>query len=89
MLGFMFLKRSPTRETRLFEPDFLKIRCPRCRWQPGRQDRWYCEPGCLHHWNTFETGGICPRCGKEWEETACLRCGEWSRHADWYEKQGS
>ena len=79
-------KRSPTTEHRLFEPDFTRIRCPLCDWRPARSDRWYCEPGCSHRWNTFETAGVCPRCGKQWEETACLKCAGWSPHGEWYER---
>jgi len=72
-------------DSRLFEPDFLKIRCPRCQWQPQKMDRWLCSPGCQHCWNTFETAGVCPGCTKQWEATVCLRCHQWSPHADWYE----
>jgi hypothetical protein len=59
-----------------------RIRCPRCGWEPGRDDRWTCT--CLHSWNTFETGGVCPACGRKWAETQCPRCHAWSRHEDWY-----
>jgi hypothetical protein len=64
------------------DPGGPRIRCPRCAWEPRRQDTWACI--CLHVWNTFETGGVCPACGREWRETQCLRCHEWSPHADWY-----
>jgi len=84
-VAFVLSRRSPTVDVRHFDPDSVKIRCPRCRWQPQKQDRWFCEPGCRHHWNTFETSGICPACAKHWHETACLRCRAWSLHADWYE----
>jgi hypothetical protein len=60
----------------------LRIRCPRCAWQPRPHDRWSCL--CGHEWNTFDTGGVCPECGKLWEQTQCLRCHEWSRHDTWY-----
>src|SRR5690242_1828853 len=60
----------------------LRIRCPRCRWQPRQRDRWACI--CGHAWNTFDTGGVCPECGKAWQNTQCLRCHLWSRHEDWY-----
>ena len=63
----------------------LRIRCPRCRWQPTREDRWSCL--CLHFWNTFDTGGVCPACGRAWQETQCLRCHEWSPHAEWYAEE--
>ena len=59
-----------------------RIRCPKCGWEPGRDDLWACECGCV--WNTFLTRGVCPGCGRAWRETQCRRCGEWSRHDDWY-----
>ena len=85
--AFLFTRKSRDVETRLFEPDFTKIRCPLCQWRPQKPDRWFCEPGCLHRWNTFDTAGICPKCGKHWQDTACLKCGQWSPHADWYEHE--
>jgi hypothetical protein len=60
-----------------------RIRCPRCSWQPGSSDVWVCS--CLHYWNTFETGGVCPSCLKQWETTLCPECQQWSAHSDWYE----
>jgi len=62
-----------------------RIRCPRCAWEPGPHDLWMCI--CLHTWNTFDTRGLCPGCGRKWTETQCLRCGEWSRHEDWYDDE--
>jgi hypothetical protein len=62
-----------------------RIRCPRCAWEPGRHDLWMCV--CLHIWNTFDTRGVCPSCGRKWAETQCLRCAEWSPHDDWYEDE--
>jgi hypothetical protein len=59
-----------------------RIRCPRCAWEPERDSTWMCS--CLHLWNTFDTGGTCPRCGRQWLETQCLRCHQWSPHRDWY-----
>lgn len=63
-----------------------RIRCPRCGWEPGRDDLWMCT--CLHAWNTFDTAGVCPACSRRWTETQCLRCGEWSPHVRWYEDEG-
>jgi hypothetical protein len=57
-----------------------RVRCPRCAWEPGRDDLWSCL--CLPSWNTFDTGGLCPACGRQWIETQCLRRREWSPHAD-------
>lgn len=59
-----------------------RIRCPKCGWSPGPGDQWMCRCGC--GWNTFETGGKCPECGRQWHLTQCLLCGEWSPHDDWY-----
>lgn len=61
-----------------------RIRCPRCGWEPGRDSLWSCS--CSHAWNTFDTSGRCPACGREWAETQCLRCHQWSPHRDWYEE---
>jgi hypothetical protein len=66
-------------------PGDVRIRCPKCGWEPSRRDLWMCV--CLHVWNTFETGGVCPACRREWEETQCLRCQGWSTHDDWYVEQ--
>ncbi len=75
--------RSPVSDSRPDEEQGRRrIRCPSCGWEPGRNDRWACT--CLHLWNTFETGGVCPACGRQWSETQCPRCNSWSRHEDWY-----
>lgn len=64
-----------------------RIRCPKCGWEPAKSDRWSCNPGgCGHVWNTFDTLGRCPSCDRFWNETACLRCGQWSEHDAWYDK---
>jgi hypothetical protein len=62
-----------------------RIRCPKCAWQPRKEDRWSCGPPCFCLWNTFDTAGRCPRCARVWVETACLACHRWSLHVDWYE----
>lgn len=71
-----------------------RIRCPHCAWEPDAQSRWSCvrtgppeyfDGGCGTAWNTFDTGGRCPGCAHAWRHTACLRCSQWSLHADWYE----
>jgi hypothetical protein len=84
---FLLNKRTPASDTRAFEPNYTRIRCPICQWQPRKSDRWFCDPGCLHQWNTFDTAGICPCCGKQWDSTACLNCAGWSPHPDWYESE--
>jgi hypothetical protein len=76
-------RRDPGSDSRVGQDDgHGRIRCPCCGWAPGRHDRWACT--CLHLWNTFETGGVCPACGRQWAETQCPRCNSWSPHLDWY-----
>ena len=66
----------------------LRIRCPECEWEPDGGPYWQCD--CGKAWNTFETMGTCPRCGKKWHDTQCPGpmppggCGRWSPHDDWY-----
>lgn len=62
----------------------MYIACPKCDWRPRATSRWICSPGCNEVWNTFDTHGICPGCGKGWQETMCLACKRWSDHEDWY-----
>ncbi len=58
------------------------IECPRCGWRPRPQSRWRCD--CGHTWNTFDTRGVCPSCGKNWTTTLCLNCRESPDHQTWY-----
>jgi len=60
----------------------MYIACPKCDWRPAASDRWQCT--CRHRWNTFDTHGVCPACGKNWQDTQCLACHQWSDHEDWY-----
>jgi hypothetical protein len=60
-----------------------RIRCPHCLWSPREFDLWSCSCGCS--WNTFETGGVCPSCMKQWQDTQCLSCHRWAPHSAWYE----
>ncbi len=65
----------------------LKIQCPKCEWIPHANSKWACS--CGHSWNTFDTGGRCPKCKKQWNDTQCHGrweggCGGWSPHLDWY-----
>jgi hypothetical protein len=59
-----------------------RIRCPFCGWTPSARDTWMCS--CLHLWNTFDTGGVCPECLKQWMETQCPKCHHWTPHSAWY-----
>lgn len=64
----------------------IKIACPKCDWEPEARDMWQCS--CGHIWNTFDTGGCCPNCKKQWKDTQCIGwrggCNAWSPHIDWY-----
>jgi hypothetical protein len=71
------------RDEKQIGPVSPRIRCPLCGWTPRAHDRWRCS--CGHHWNTFDTGGVCPACLRQWTEACCLRCHKWSPHSDWYQ----
>lgn len=75
------------------DPEFSRLRCPLCRWQPNASSEWECGDcgypeyfydACYAVWNTFTTRGRCPGCGHQWRWTSCLRCNGWSLHEDWY-----
>jgi len=66
-------------------PSGPRIRCPLCGWSPAKNDLWACT--CRYMWNTFDTAGVCPACLRQWTETQCLRCHQWSPHSDWYEQE--
>lgn len=65
----------------------VEIRCPKCGWEPRQNDQWACF-SCHFAWNTFDTGGVCPACGKSHEDTQCPACHSWSRHRAWYHEFG-
>ena len=73
---------SPAELDQIFGPALPGIRCPVCEWTPHTKNLWSCK--CGHHWNTFDTRGLCPGCGYQWEITGCLQCGATSTHAEWY-----
>lgn len=77
-------------------PEFNRIRCPLCKWQPPSHMRWQCADcgapefyygGCGTIWHTFDTHGICPGCKHQWKWTKCFNCDEWSLHEEWYAHQ--
>ncbi len=73
---------SPAELDEIFGPTIPGVRCPKCEWTPRANNLWSCN--CGHGWNTFDTRGLCPECGYQWEVTGCLQCGEMSPHAEWY-----
>jgi hypothetical protein len=67
--------------------DNIRIRCPKCKWEPDGKAHWQCSCGIM--WDTFSTGARCPNCGKIWDKTQCVihsgGCDKWSPHLDWYD----
>jgi hypothetical protein len=57
--------------------------CPACKRTPVIGPFWRCD-NCLKAFDTFESGAICPHCGKQFPTTRCVDCGsahpinEWS-----------
>jgi hypothetical protein len=66
--------------------DSIKIRCPKCSWEPDGKPYWQC--GCGNQFDAFITAGTCPECKKDWEFTQCVDfaggCNHVSPHLDWY-----
>jgi hypothetical protein len=58
------------------------LRCPECGWVPFALRAWKCK-GCGFVWDSFATGGVCPRCGHAHEEAACVRCRRISPYERW------
>ena len=76
------VKAPGTDEKDYAGPTGPQIRCPLCEWKPQPDDMWSCA--CGHEWHTFDTGGVCPSCVRQWPSTQCLSCSGWSAHSDWY-----
>jgi hypothetical protein len=57
-------------------------RCPHCSWVPYAIDAWKCK-GCGRRLDVFSNLGVCPRCGHQHEETACLRCRRVTPNQRW------
>src|ERR1700733_259285 len=72
----------PAELDQMFGSELPGIRCPKCKWTPRSKALWFCK--CGHLWNTFDTRGLCPGCGYQWEVTGCFQCGGMSPHRDWY-----
>ncbi|AKU93743.1 hypothetical protein AKJ09_00407 [Labilithrix luteola] len=62
-----------------------RLRCPKCRWEPRKSDRWQCV--CNHHWHALDAHGLCPQCQSQWRHAQCLRCAEWSSIEAWLRGQ--
>ena len=78
-------KATEIREDQHTGPSGPHIHCPLCAWAPQKHHQWTCQ--CGHSWNTFDTGGVCPGCLYQWQQTQCLACGQWSAHSAWYHSE--
>ena len=76
------IQKTKVTEEKDLIANFSKIACPKCGYEPKKHDLWICH--CHHVWNTFDTAGKCPKCGKQWEDTQCTSCKKWSPHIKWY-----
>jgi Zn-dependent protease len=63
-------------------PRRLGFACPSCRSAPPLGEIWQCSH-CAQRFDTFSTGGACPRCGARFETTTCLFCHERSPMSQW------
>jgi Zn-dependent protease/predicted RNA-binding Zn-ribbon protein involved in translation (DUF1610 family) len=58
------------------------FQCPSCQAPPPIGAWWACSR-CGTPFDTFETHGICPHCGGQFEIVRCLDCGEQHPMAEW------
>ena len=64
-----------------------QLRCPSCGQAAPIGNFWRCT--CGQPFDTFATGGLCPRCGTQHYVTACPDCRQPSPLAAWYGQSGS
>jgi Zn-dependent protease len=64
-----------------------QLRCPACGQAAPIGNFWRCT--CGEPFDTFATGGLCPRCGTQHYVTACPDCRQPSPLAAWYGQAGS
>lgn len=63
-------------------PRHTGFACPACHAQPIQAAVWICS-GCREPFDTFANNANCPRCEKQFSETACPECGQAHPVADW------
>jgi Zn-dependent protease len=56
--------------------------CPNCKTAPPLGEYWKCGQ-CGQPFDTFQTRGVCPRCGAQFAQTKCLDCGALNPINDW------
>ena len=63
-------------------PRHLQFACPQCHTAPPSGPIWVCS-ACRTAFDTFESGGVCPRCQQSATLTACVECGAASPLPAW------
>jgi hypothetical protein len=56
--------------------------CPACKTAPPLGELWRCGK-CGQAFDTFQTQGICPHCGTQFNVTQCLDCGASNSLSAW------
>jgi Zn-dependent protease len=56
--------------------------CPSCGAKPPLGPHWRCAQ-CQRAFDTFESGGVCPWCGAQFQNTMCVDCQKSSAKRDW------
>ena len=62
--------------------------CPSCQSVPPLGAFWICGK-CRTPFDMFASGGVCPKCGTQYEMTRCLECGGLSPMAHWNTHAGT
>jgi len=78
--GGLMQARALARAAKL--PRHNGFACPSCQTAPPSGAFWICGQ-CETRFDTFATGGACPRCGAQFDITRCLDCGSSSPMSDW------
>lgn len=63
-------------------PKHHHARCPKCAASPPAVPLWQCD-ACGQGFDTFLTNGGCPNCGKRFDQTMCIHCGQSSDIRQW------
>jgi Zn-dependent protease len=56
--------------------------CPSCHASPPVGHFWRCNH-CNAHFDTFQTGGVCPQCSARFDKTTCLDCHQQAPIQEW------
>ncbi|MBK8001806.1 MAG: M50 family metallopeptidase [Verrucomicrobia bacterium] len=63
-------------------PAYQGARCPKCQAPPLIGAFWACG-SCQTRFDTFATGGVCPKCHQQFPITACIQCGASRPMSEW------